>query len=54
MLTGLDHFFSDYVHLIIDYKPDIALSKLIANLKTVRSRLIRVCGKKFFGGAGGV
>ncbi|MDJ0524982.1 MAG: transposase [Microcystis sp. M53603_WE2] len=35
LLTGLDHFFSDYVHLIIDYKPDIALSKLIANLKTV-------------------
>jgi putative transposase len=32
---------SDYVHLIIDYKPDIALSKLIANLKTVSSRLIR-------------
>ncbi|MFN7255302.1 MAG: IS200/IS605 family transposase [Microcystis sp.] len=32
---------SDYVHRIIDYKPDIALSKLIANLKTVSSRLIR-------------
>ncbi len=32
---------SDYVHLIIDYKPDIALSKIIANLKTVSSRLIR-------------
>ena len=32
---------SDYVHLIIDDKPDIALSKLIANLKTVSSRLIR-------------
>jgi putative transposase len=32
---------SDYVYLIIDYKPDIALSKLIANLKTVSSRLIR-------------
>ncbi|MCA2865864.1 MAG: transposase, partial [Microcystis sp. M049S1] len=31
---------SDYVHLIIDDKPDIALSKLIANLKTVSSRLI--------------
>ncbi|WP_407059699.1 hypothetical protein [Microcystis aeruginosa] len=31
----------------------MALSKLIANLKTVSSRLIRVCGKKFFGGAGG-
>ena len=32
---------SDHVHRIIDYKPDIALSKLIANLKTVSSRLIR-------------
>ncbi|MGV2388660.1 MAG UNVERIFIED_CONTAM: IS200/IS605 family transposase [Microcystis novacekii LVE1205-3] len=32
---------SDHVHLIIDDKPDIALSKLIANLKTVSSRLIR-------------
>ena len=32
---------SDYVHRIIDDKPDIALSKLIANLKTVSSRLIR-------------
>ncbi len=32
---------SDYVHLLIDYKPDISLSKLIANLKTVSSRLIR-------------
>ena len=31
----------DHVHLLIDYKPDIALSKLIANLKTVSSRLIR-------------
>lgn len=31
----------DHVHLVIDYKPDIALSKLIANLKTVSSRLIR-------------
>ncbi|MCE2664842.1 MAG: transposase, partial [Microcystis sp. 53602_E8] len=30
-----------YVHRIIDDKPDIALSKLIANLKTVSSRLIR-------------
>ncbi|WP_253881002.1 MULTISPECIES: transposase [unclassified Microcystis] len=28
---------SDHVHLIIDDKPDIALSKLIANLKTVIS-----------------
>ena len=32
---------SDHVHLLIDYKPDIALSKLIGNLKTVSSRLIR-------------
>ncbi|MBL1209779.1 IS200/IS605 family transposase [Geminocystis sp. GBBB08] len=32
---------SDHVHLLIDYKPDISLSKLIANLKTVSSRLIR-------------
>jgi putative transposase len=32
---------SDHVHLLINYKPDIALSKLIANLKTVSSRLIR-------------
>jgi putative transposase len=31
----------DHVHLLIEYKPDIALSKLIANLKTVSSRLIR-------------
>jgi putative transposase len=32
---------SDHVHRIIDDKPDIALSRLIANLKTVSSRLIR-------------
>lgn len=32
---------SDRIHLSIDYKPDIALSGLIANLKTVSSRLIR-------------
>lgn len=32
---------SDHVHLLIDYKPDIELSKLVANLKTVSSRLIR-------------
>lgn len=32
---------SDHVHLLMDYKPDISLSKLIANLKTVSSRLIR-------------
>lgn len=44
---------SDHVHLLIDYKPDIALSKLIANLKTVSSRLIRrdfpeLAGKYFY------
>jgi putative transposase len=32
---------SDHIHLLIEYKPDISLSKLIANLKTVSSRLIR-------------
>ena len=32
---------SDHVHLLLEYKPNIALSKLIANLKTVSSRLIR-------------
>ena len=42
-----------HVHLLIDYKPDIALSKLIANLKTVSSRLIRrdfpeLAGKYFY------
>ena len=31
----------DYCHLIIEFKPDVQLSKLIANLKTVSSRLIR-------------
>jgi len=31
----------DHIHLLIEYKPDISLSKLIANLKTVSSRLIR-------------
>ena len=44
---------SDHVHLLIDYKPDIPLSKLIANLKTVSSRLIRrdfpeLAGKYFY------
>ncbi len=29
---------SDHCHLIIEFKPDIQLSKLIANLKTVSSR----------------
>jgi putative transposase len=32
---------TDYVHLIVDYRPDVEMSKLIANLKTVSSRLIR-------------
>ncbi len=31
----------DHVHLIIRYHPQIQLSKFIANLKTVSSRLIR-------------
>ena len=44
----------DHVHLLIDFKPDICLSKLIANLKTVSSRLIRrdypkVSEKYFYG-----
>ena len=32
---------SDHCHLLIEFKPDVQLSKLIANLKTVSSRLIR-------------
>lgn len=44
----------DHVHLLIDYKPDIALSTLIGNLKTVSSRLIRKenpwLSKKYFYG----
>lgn len=32
---------SDHVHLLINYPPHVQLSKLIANLKTVSSRLIR-------------
>jgi len=32
---------SDHVHLLIEYHPQVMLSKLIANLKTVSSRLIR-------------
>jgi putative transposase len=31
----------DHVHLLISYPPHTQLSKLIANLKTVSSRLIR-------------
>ena len=32
---------SDYVHLLVEYPPQVQLSKLIANLKTVSSRLVR-------------
>lgn len=32
---------SDHCHLVVEFKPDVQLSKLIANLKTVSSRLIR-------------
>lgn len=32
---------SDHVHLLVDYRPDVEMSKLIANLKTVSARLIR-------------
>lgn len=32
---------SDHVHLLVSYPPHTQLSKLIANLKTVSSRLIR-------------
>lgn len=31
----------DHCHLLIEFKPNVQLSKLIANLKTVSSRLIR-------------
>jgi putative transposase len=31
----------DHVHLIIDFPPDVEISKLVNNLKTVSSRLIR-------------
>ncbi|MGD1702597.1 IS200/IS605 family transposase [Dapis sp. BLCC M229] len=31
----------DHVHLLISFNPKVQLSKLIANLKTVSSRLIR-------------
>ena len=45
---------SDHCHLIVEFKPDIELSKLIANLKTVSSRLIRKeypeLSKKYFYG----
>jgi putative transposase len=32
---------SDHIHLIINYPPDVEVSKLVNNLKTVSSRLIR-------------
>jgi putative transposase len=32
---------SDHVHLLINYPPDVEVSKLVNNLKTVSSRLIR-------------
>lgn len=32
---------SDHVHLLINFSPQVQLSKLIANLKTVSSRLLR-------------
>lgn len=32
---------SDHVHLLVRYHPQVQLSKFIANLKTVSSRLIR-------------
>ena len=31
----------DHVHLVINYPPDVEVSKLVNNLKTVSSRLIR-------------
>ena len=35
----------DHVHLVISYPPDVEVSKLVNNLKTVSSRLIR---KEFY------
>lgn len=32
---------SDHVHLLIDFSPDIAPSKLVNTLKTISSRMIR-------------
>ena len=39
----LSHFDgeADHVHLLIEFPPDVAISKLVNNLKTVSSRLIR-------------
>lgn len=36
----------DHIHLLIDYNPKVQISKLVNNLKTVSSRLIR---KEFSG-----
>ncbi len=35
------HGEDDYIHLLVRYHPQLQLSKFIANLKTVSSRLIR-------------
>jgi putative transposase len=32
---------ADHVHLLVNFSPQVQLSKLIANLKTVSSRLLR-------------
>ena len=32
---------SDHVHLLIQYSPDVTLSKVVNNLKAVSSRLVR-------------
>ncbi|MGL5875570.1 MAG: IS200/IS605 family transposase [Xenococcaceae cyanobacterium] len=32
---------NNHVHLLVQYPPDVALAKMIANLKTVSSRPIR-------------
>ncbi len=32
---------SDHIHLLFSYPPQVQVSKLVANLKTVSSRLIR-------------
>ena len=32
---------TDHVHLLVNFAPQVQLSKLIANLKTVSSRLLR-------------
>lgn len=32
---------SDHVHLLIDFSPDVAPSKLVNTLKTISSRMVR-------------